>query len=62
MGQSHAPRHGSMQFWPRKRARRMYPRVRSWADCKDAKPLGFAGYKVGMTHVIYVDNKKIASY
>lgn len=47
-----------MQFWPRKRARRQYPRVRYWAEKKEAVPLGFAGYKVGMAHVMYTDNKK----
>jgi len=51
------PRHGSMQFWPRKRSKRIYARVRSWAKVKDAKPLGFAGYKAGMTHLIITDNR-----
>lgn len=52
------PRKGSLQFWPRKRAKRHYGRVKSWASIKDAKPLGFAGYKVGMTHALINDNKK----
>jgi large subunit ribosomal protein L3 len=51
------PRSGTLQYSPRKRANRPYARVRSWLSFKDAKPLGFAGYKVGMTHVIVVDNK-----
>ncbi|MBU0536376.1 MAG: 50S ribosomal protein L3 [Nanoarchaeota archaeon] len=51
-------RSGSMQFWPRKRAIREYPAVGAWAKKKEAVPLGFAGYKVGMCHVIYADNKK----
>ena len=38
-----SPRRGSMQFWPRKRAKRMHARVRTWAEIKDVKPLGFAG-------------------
>ena len=50
------PRRGSMQFWPRKRAKRHYARVRAWANVKETKPLGFAGYKVGMTHIFYTDN------
>ena len=58
MPKRHSPRKGSMQFWPRKRAKRAYPRVRTWPDVKDVKPLGFAGYKVGMTHVIAIDNRK----
>lgn len=51
------PRAGSLQFWPRKRAKREYAKVGSWAETKDAKPLGFAGYKVGMTHTIITDNR-----
>ncbi|MEW6063202.1 MAG: 50S ribosomal protein L3 [Nanoarchaeota archaeon] len=53
---NHKPRGGSLQFWPRKRAKRIYPRVRSWAKQDAVKLLGFAGYKVGMTHVIIADN------
>ena len=46
------PRSGSMQFWPRKRAKRPYARVRSHVrDSKSAVLSGFAGYKVGMTHI-----------
>jgi len=52
-----SPRHGSMQFWPRKRAKRAYARVRSWPQGKKG-PLGFAGYKAGMTTVIIADNRK----
>ena len=52
------PRHGSMQFWPRKRARSQNVRIRSWGQSSEAKLLGFAGYKVGMTHVGYTDNRK----
>ena len=52
------PRKGSLQFWPRKRSKRQYARVRSWAQIKEAKPLGFAGYKVGMTHAMINDNRK----
>ncbi|HIH39166.1 TPA: 50S ribosomal protein L3 [Candidatus Woesearchaeota archaeon] len=52
------PRAGSMQVWPRIRANRQYPRVRSWAPSSEKKPLGFAGYKVGMTHIIHVNNIK----
>ncbi len=47
-----------MQYWPRKRARRQYARVRSWFISKEPKLLGFAGYKVGMTHIGFIDNKK----
>jgi large subunit ribosomal protein L3 len=57
MGNVRKPRHGSMQFWPRKRARRPFARIRNYAKSK--KPvLGFAGYKVGMTQVMLIDNGK----
>lgn len=52
------PRRGTLQYWPRKRAKRIYARVRTWSKAKEAKLLGFAGYKVGMTHLIINDNKK----
>jgi len=51
----HRPRHGSLQFWPRKRARRIYPRIRSWLEKEETKLLGFAGYKAGMTHILAMD-------
>ncbi len=57
MGKAKNPRHGSMQFWPRKRAKRSFARVRTWISSKEAKPLEFAGYKVGMTHVAVTDNR-----
>ena len=45
-----------MQFWPRKKASRPYPRIRN--QHRDTPGLaGFAGYKVGMTHVMLTDNK-----
>ena len=50
------PRRGSLQFWPRKRAKRIYPRINNAAKKKQATLLGFAGYKAGMTHIIGVDN------
>jgi len=51
------PRSGSLGVWPRVRARRSYARVHAWAVSKDAKPLGFAGYKVGMTHIGIIDGR-----
>ncbi len=58
MPKARKPRSGSMQFWPRKRAKRPTPRVRSWANNGEAKPLAFMGYKAGMTHVLAIDNRK----
>ena len=57
MPKPHRPRHGSMQFWPRVRAKRESSRVRTWKSSSEAKLMGFAGYKAGMGHVIYTDNK-----
>jgi len=54
-----APRHGSLAFLPRGRARAMYPRVRTWPDIEAEKPtlLGYPGYKAGTLHVITVDDR-----
>jgi large subunit ribosomal protein L3 len=52
------PRFGSLQFWPRKRAKKGYARVRTFPASDKARLLGFAGYKAGMTHVSYIDNRK----
>jgi len=57
MGNIRAPRIGTMQFWPRKRAEKPIARIRSWVNSKEVKLLGFAGYKVGMTSLIAVDNR-----
>lgn len=45
-----------MQFWPRVRARHTYARIRRWTQSKEVKLLGFAGYKVGMTHLLVNDS------
>jgi len=50
------PRFGSLAYHPRKRAKRQIASVGVWADEKEAKLLGFAGYKVGMTHLMIIDN------
>lgn len=49
MPSKHKPRSGSLQFWPRKRAKRIYPRSSFSQTLKSDKPfLTFAGYKAGM--------------
>src|SRR3989338_578446 len=58
MPRTRQPRAGSMQFWPRVRARYNYTRIRNWPRSKNTKPLGFAGYKVGMTHLLITDNRQ----
>ncbi|MGA2919381.1 50S ribosomal protein L3 [Methanoregula sp.] len=53
------PRRGSLAFSPRKRAKSPIPKYQSWPLSEGAPILqGFAGYKVGMTHVIMVDDHK----
>jgi len=53
-----APRRGTAGLRPRKRAASIVPRVRTWPKISVAKPLAFLGYKVGMTHVIMVDDRE----
>ena len=55
-----SPRKGTLQFTPRKKSKRQYPRVRNWSHKKEAKPLGFFGYKVGMTRVVAINENKNA--
>jgi len=50
------PRKGSLQFWPRSRARRIYPKVRENDTVKGTKIIAFPGYKAGMTHTTLIDN------
>jgi len=50
-----APRHGSLAFQPRKRAKRIRGRVRKFPrDDASKKPhlTAFLGYKAGMTHIV----------
>lgn len=51
-----SPRHGSMQYWPRKRAARPHARLRSFSDSEGLQAI--AGYKMGMTHVKAFDTHK----
>ena len=55
MPKRHKPRRGSLEYWPRKRARRIYPR-QHFLLSKELRPLGFAAWKAGMTYVQLVDN------
>ncbi|MCK4634408.1 MAG: 50S ribosomal protein L3 [Candidatus Aenigmarchaeota archaeon] len=58
MPHKHKPRAGSLQYWPRKRTKRIYPNICSYPKVNEAKPLAFAGYKAGMTQIFFTDNKK----
>ncbi|MFH1431760.1 MAG: 50S ribosomal protein L3 [archaeon] len=58
MGKAHHPRRGSMGYAPRKRAKRIYPRVSTVPKTNEVKPLGFAGYKAGMAQIMMIDDRK----
>lgn len=57
---THAPRHGSLAYLPRKRANSILGRIRFWPRIEGDTPrlLGFAGYKAGMTHVFKIEDRK----
>merc|ERR1711970_95850 len=55
-----APRHGSMGFYPKKRASRLRPKVKAFPKDDPSKPVhvtSFLGYKAGMTHIVRVSDK-----
>lgn len=58
MARHHQPRKGSVAFSPRKRAAKETPRIKSWPKADETQLLALAGYKVGMTHVMMLDNTK----
>ena len=58
MVRHHQPRKGSVAFSPRKRVAKETPRIKAWPSNEEPKLLGLAGYKVGMTHAMVVDNDK----
>jgi large subunit ribosomal protein L3 len=55
----HAPRRGSLAYLPRGRAKSAVARIRHWPKVKEGPTLlGFTGYKAGMTHVFYVEDRE----
>ncbi len=54
-------RSGSLGFKPKVRAQRIYPEVSTWEETDELRPLGFAGYKAGMTRVLMVDDTEGAT-
>jgi large subunit ribosomal protein L3 len=54
-------RSGSLAYKPKVRADRIYPDIDNWEDTDELKPLGYAGYKVGMTRVLRVDDTEGAT-
>jgi large subunit ribosomal protein L3 len=57
MAKGHKPVAGSRAYWPKKRAKRIYPRLKAKTS-DQAVPLGFGGYKAGMTQIVYTDTRK----
>jgi len=57
---THAPRHGSLAYLPRKRAKSLLARIRFWPKVEEDTPrlLGFTGYKAGMTHIFAIEDRK----
>lgn len=54
----HAPKHGSLAYLPRGRAKRTIGRIRFWPKVEEGPTLlGFMGYKAGMTHLLIVEDK-----
>lgn len=59
MANTYRPRRGSLAYSPRKRAKSHIPRFSSWPESNaEPKLQDFAGYKVGMTHVVMIDDAK----
>ncbi len=58
MSSRYHPRRGSLQYSPRVRAKRIYPRVRHVPVVEGKNVVEFAGYKVGMLQVDYIEKRK----
>jgi len=61
MAKKSIPRSGSLAYKPKVRAERIYPDIGTWEETDELKPLGYAGYKVGMTRVLRVDDTEGAT-
>src|SRR5512139_2962203 len=57
---THAPKHGSLAYLPRHRAKRHIARIRFWpkTDSQTPRLLGFTGFKAGMTFVFAIEGRK----
>jgi large subunit ribosomal protein L3 len=57
---THAPKHGSLAYLPRHRAKKPVARIRYWPKITADTPtlLGFLGYKAGMTYVFTIEDRK----
>ncbi len=56
----HAPKHGSLAYLPRQRAKKPTARIRYWPEIKSDSPrlLGFSAYKAGMTYIFTIEDRK----
>lgn len=57
MSKNHRPRRGSLGYSPRKRARKVVPRISAWRPSDELKLLDYPGYKAGMTHAYRIDDR-----
>ncbi|MFN3909977.1 MAG: 50S ribosomal protein L3 [Candidatus Anstonellaceae archaeon] len=56
MSKNNRPRKGSLAFRPRKRAKKQLPLINFWPKISVPTLTGFAGYKVGMRSVSFIDD------
>lgn len=56
MAKKTRPRRGSLAYSPRQRASRIVPRIKKRDKNLGTIPSGFAGYKVGMAHIMAIDH------
>ena len=61
MPRKNRSRSGSLGYKPKVRAKRMYPEIDEYEDVDRKKPLGYAGYKVGMSRVMMIDDTEGAT-
>jgi large subunit ribosomal protein L3 len=54
----HTPKRGTLAYWPKKRAARIYPPLSIYPAVDKARLLDFAGYKAAMAHAIAMDSRK----
>lgn len=57
-----APRHGSLAYLPRKRAKVVKGKIKKWPEATETGFLGFAGFKAGMTHIAFIDKNPHSVY
>lgn len=58
MAKHFKPRKGSRAYWPKKRAARIYPNIKTYPESEKVIPLSFAAYKAGMSRAIVFDSTK----